>query len=604
MFQVSRLYFNLLMALSQATLLCSLWTACSSPQQDSDDSDTEELVNPDLSRLPANLRRRLTEGESRIKALKRQQSKLQSQVTQLEKLETRYKSDPQSSTELLEEAKSRISEAHQNLELVSRSLSEMSTLVERIKLQALADEMQLDRKDDQKLKTMLKNAVEVYDEEAELTTLQQEAELGKAEAQFKLGKRFEKGTGVDQSDVEALSWYLKASSQGHEKAYLAIGYFYRHGRGTKVDLDQAKVFYKKAAELGNLTAANNLALIYLNGAIEKASPSEVKLAKPWLVMAASGGKPRSQLELAKLYLAQVELESKPQGTAYSKARKLLIKASKSRQKSVSEQAKKLLSKQVKSVESKLITQSKAKLKWTKIPAGHFLMGNPEGKDDAKITRTIHVAGFDMLSHEVTVADYKACVLAGACSSIMSNKKACHSQLDNNLDYPINCVSWQQARDFAHWVGGELPSEVQWEYAARSAGQFTRYPWGKQDADCERAVMRKSNSTKKSSKLKGCGKGTAWPICSKSSGISQQGLCDMIGNVWEWTLDEYRPNYDRTQTNDEAVCITPNCKDRPKIQRVIRGGGYMTKVAGANATMRSKSNRAAVGIGFRVVKSLD
>ena len=231
------------------------------------------------------------------------------------------------------------------------------------------------------------------------------------------------------------------------------------------------------------------------------------------------------------------------------------------------------------------------------------MGDPQGRDDAKITRQIKVTGFKMLSHEVRVADYKACVVAGACSSIKIDKKNCHSALGDMLEHPINCVSWQQARDFAHWVGGELPSEVQWEYAARSAGQFARYPWGKQDADCERAVIRKSNSGKKSSKLKGCGQGSAWRTCSKSSGTSQQGLCDMIGNVWEWTLDEYRPNYDRQQVTERAVCIDPNCKDHSNIQRVIRGGGYMTKVSGANATMRSKSDRPAAGIGFRVIKLL-
>ena len=324
-------------------LLCSLWTACSSSKQDdSIDLETQELASPDLSRLPTNLRRRLSEGEERIKVLKAQQIKLQSQTSNLEMLATKYKGSPQSTEALIKEAEARVIEAKQNLKLVNRSLSEMTTLVERIKLQALSDEMQFDREDDNKLKTMLKNAAEVYDEEATLTHLQQEAELGDVEAQFKLGKRYEKGNGVDQSDTEALSWYLKAAQQGHESAYLAAGYFYRNGRGTKANPKQAKIYYKKAAELGNLTAANNLALLYLNGALEKASATEVKLAKPWLIMAASGGKPRSQLELAKLYLAQAKQKKTEPNTVYDKALKLLRRAAKSRKKSVREQAKKLL----------------------------------------------------------------------------------------------------------------------------------------------------------------------------------------------------------------------------------------------------------------------
>ena len=73
-------------------LLCSLWTACSSPQQDdSNDLEAEVLASPDLSRLPANLRRRLSEGEERINVLKAQQTKLQSQTRQLEMLATNIK---------------------------------------------------------------------------------------------------------------------------------------------------------------------------------------------------------------------------------------------------------------------------------------------------------------------------------------------------------------------------------------------------------------------------------------------------------------------------------------------------------------------------------
>ena len=570
----------------------SLLSACS-PQQ-GEPHEEVQMPSPDLSRLPATLRRRLSEGEERIKVLKTQQAKLQAQVTQLEKLEAKYQADLQSSPQLLQDVEARVSEAHQNLELLDRSLAEMTSLVERIKLQALADEMQVDRDDDQKLKTMLSNAAEVYDEESALTTLQQEAELGKADAQFKLGQRFEKGKGVEQSDVEALSWYLKAAEQGHEQAYLAAGYFYRRGKGTKSDLEKAKLYYKKAADLGNLIAANNLALIYLSGSFEKATPDGVKQAKPWLVMAASGGSSKAQLELAKYYLAQAKTEDHQQAKAYQKAQKLLKRASRARQKSIREQAKVLLSEKLEALETELVKQAQTQLKWVSLPAGEFLMGDLKGGDDAKVTRTVQVKAFQMLANEVTVKEYQSCVLAGHCKPVSLDKKGCYFKKGQNSQQPMNCASWQEAQDFAHWLGGELPSEAQWEYAARSAGQYARYPWGDHEASCERAIMRKS-------KTKGCGKSQAWPVCSKSSGMSQQGLCDMIGNLWEWTLDEYRPNYNDKLTDDSPVCIDQACTARPNLERVIRGGGYMTKASGATATMRSKSNRAATGIGFRVVK---
>jgi formylglycine-generating enzyme required for sulfatase activity len=100
------------------------------------------------------------------------------------------------------------------------------------------------------------------------------------------------------------------------------------------------------------------------------------------------------------------------------------------------------------------------------------------------------------------------------------------------------VDWNQAKTFSAWVGGRLPSEAEWEYAARSAGKDRKYPWGDEDATCERAV------------ISGCGSATA-PVCSKPAGNTQQGLCDMAGNAWEWVQDWYHGSYNGAPTDGSA-----------------------------------------------------
>ena len=145
--------------------------------------------------------------------------------------------------------------------------------------------------------------------------------------------------------------------------------------------------------------------------------------------------------------------------------------------------------------------------------------------------------------EVTVGQYRACVKAGACSE-PDTGKYCNWNESGREDHPINCVDWNQARTFAKWVGGDLPSEAQWEYAARSGGRDWKYPWGNESASCEYAIMDDGGN--------GCGKDRTWAVCSKPKGNSKQGLCDMAGGVWEWVRDEYK-SYDSNKTDDLSIC---------------------------------------------------
>lgn len=131
--------------------------------------------------------------------------------------------------------------------------------------------------------------------------------------------------------------------------------------------------------------------------------------------------------------------------------------------------------------------------------------------------------------ETTVAQYAACVRAGECE--IENHKGstdytyCNWGYLDRSEHPMNCVNWYGADQFCKWAGGRLPSEGEW-YAEASSDGSQNYPWGYYVADCNRCVMNNG--------VGGCGKDRTWPVCSKRAGNSVSGLCDMAGNVWEWT----------------------------------------------------------------------
>ena len=103
------------------------------------------------------------------------------------------------------------------------------------------------------------------------------------------------------------------------------------------------------------------------------------------------------------------------------------------------------------------------------------MGGSGGASDERPAHDVHVAPFSLGKTEVTAAQYRKCVDAGACTAPDNGANCNSTKFDR--DNPVNCVDWNQARKFAEWVGGALPSEAQWEYAARSGGRAQKYPWG-------------------------------------------------------------------------------------------------------------------------------
>ena len=193
------------------------------------------------------------------------------------------------------------------------------------------------------------------------------------------------------------------------------------------------------------------------------------------------------------------------------------------------------------------TAGKAGIQWVRIAGGSFSMGS--GNWEEGPTHSVTIKSFQLARTLVTNKQYQACVHAGACTP--PDNYGDNFKGDNQ---PVVGVDWNQAKAFSEWAGGRLPSESEWEYAARSAGKDWKYPWGDEAATCERAV------------ISGCGKATA-PVCSKPAGNTQQGLCDMVGNAWEWVQDWYHRSYDGAPADGSAW------ENPAGTFRVFRGGAW-------------------------------
>jgi len=248
-----------------------------------------------------------------------------------------------------------------------------------------------------------------------------------------------------------------------------------------------------------------------------------------------------------------------------------------------------------------------------IPAGQYEMGSERGNVDEKPTHQVTVAAFCIDRTEVTVAEYAECVRAGKCSpapttvdwpGIEEDAKTLDSQFCNGTredrqQHPINCIDWNQANAYCSAVGKRLPTEEEWEYAAR--GQDGReYPWGDVSpnpdllntcaAECVAMGERLGRSGWKPMFSGSDGWETTAPVGSYPKGASPFGVLDMAGNVWEFTSSGYSPDY-RSQRTDE--------------RHVYRGGGWGFGDAFlARTTYRGKGVPMYRGadLGFRCAQS--
>jgi iron(II)-dependent oxidoreductase len=239
-----------------------------------------------------------------------------------------------------------------------------------------------------------------------------------------------------------------------------------------------------------------------------------------------------------------------------------------------------------------------------------MMGSDVGESDELPIHTVDIESFIITVSEVTVAEYEKCVDLGGCT-VPSKTFDCAPDkfgnwgVEGREDYPVNCVSWHQASDYCFWSGYQLPSEAQWEYAARSRGQDITYPWGDEVATCDYAVMNDGGY--------GCGTNRAMPNCSMPDGNTEQELCDMAGNLWEWVSDKYHGSYDCDANPDEENCsgggVAPDDGsawyeiEGNDLDRCLRGGGFEHGSEKLRATNRGHyaPEYQGTSVGFRCVQ---
>lgn len=230
-----------------------------------------------------------------------------------------------------------------------------------------------------------------------------------------------------------------------------------------------------------------------------------------------------------------------------------------------------------------------------ILAGEFQMGSEDGSSGETPVHTVYLDAYYMDVYEVTNAQYAACVQAGSCTPPQPTKSYTRSSYYGDStydDYPVIYVDWSQARAYCQWRGGDLPTEAQWEKAARGGLEGKQYPWGDEDPVCQKGAR---NGAKFDDDA-GCNDTDTEPVGSYSP--NGYGLYDMAGNVWEWVLDWYQETF--YASSPAANPTGPSSGE----YRVVRGGSW-SNVAGsvrtANRVRYDPSYRSDVR-GFRCSRS--
>ncbi len=199
-----------------------------------------------------------------------------------------------------------------------------------------------------------------------------------------------------------------------------------------------------------------------------------------------------------------------------------------------------------------------------VPAGDFAMGceaqvDTDCMDDEKPLHTVSLGAFQIDRTEVTQDQYTACVQASVCDEPQCTWDC------TRTDFPAACIEWSQAKAYCSWVGKRLPTEAEWEKAARGTTGL-KYPWGNQDVDCTRANMV------------GCGDALQ-NVGSHPDGASPYGALDMSGNVVEMVADWYDATfYQASPMSDPTGPATGT-------RYVGRGGGYKSEAVWQRASSR-------------------
>jgi formylglycine-generating enzyme required for sulfatase activity len=235
-----------------------------------------------------------------------------------------------------------------------------------------------------------------------------------------------------------------------------------------------------------------------------------------------------------------------------------------------------------------------------VPKDLYLIGSLDTDTQAWINEKpqhpVNLSGFWMDKTEVTNAMYAKCVLAGVCpekKKVMSYTRESYYGNVEFDEYPVIFVSWNDAQTYCAWAGRKLPTEAQWEAAARGP-DGKKYPWGNANPNCN-LLNFATRIDMKGGKSSLC-TGDTTAVGKYPKGASPFGLLDMAGNVWEWVADWNSPNYVVEPRQDPTGPADGE-------SRVIRGGYFFADSKYVRAAMRSwhEPGFTSNDLGFRCAR---
>jgi eukaryotic-like serine/threonine-protein kinase len=217
-----------------------------------------------------------------------------------------------------------------------------------------------------------------------------------------------------------------------------------------------------------------------------------------------------------------------------------------------------------------------------VTVGEFIMGSDTSVYDQAPLHTVRLDAFYIDKYEVTNVLYSVCVYSGECAP--PKEKRSISRLEYYGDekyknYPVIYVDWNMAKDYCEWRGSRLPTEAEWEKAARGTdGRI--YPWGNDEPN--------STLANYASNVPDTTEVGAYP-----NGASPYGVYDMAGNVWEWTADWYQADYYVTLGQNVTNPLGPASGET----HVLRGGSWFNKGSDLGVSFRVKYYRGATNSNF-------
>jgi formylglycine-generating enzyme required for sulfatase activity len=234
--------------------------------------------------------------------------------------------------------------------------------------------------------------------------------------------------------------------------------------------------------------------------------------------------------------------------------------------------------------------------WATIPAGAFPMGDPAAGEDASPMHEVYLDAYQIGRYPVTVEEYRRFIedegyqnkqwwQAGGFGERTQMAEWYEQVLHPNR--PVVWVTWYEAAAYCAWAGGRLPTEAQWERAARGT-KGRKYPWGNDKPDSSRANYYETKI------------GHASPVGLFPRGATPEGIQDLAGNVWEWVRDWYGEDYYRRSLRKNTW------QSETSSFHVVRGGCFydVSELLRAAVRLRSKPDDRLDWIGFRCARDVE